>query len=212
MSDRLGMKSKLILLAMLLLPTVGRSQETIVQTLSEGACWFEQSESLKLVSFNEHEAITLPREGLEEGLMGMIEKSRKESVDLYLHCGGQGLSIVAKSSDTCAWFKLEKGQFDIRSVGGLEPQEKSQTLCDGYKLGELIVGVHAETENLFTGLQAYIKKHTRVSGKVFKVELNENFRGKEAELIKELKAKDKNIRYVELNQYQHSVGEYTQLK
>lgn len=210
-------KQKLLLLAIMASLTSGVSaQEVMVQTLSEGACWFEQGEQLKVVSFNDQEVFMVGREELEEGLTALFSdkksKTKKGSLELNLHCGGYGASLVVKGPDFCAWMKFDKGQLEVRSHGGLESVKGST--CDGYKKGELIVGVINEMESpwLQTPVSPYIKSADKISKNLYRINLKNEYHGKEIELLKELKNLDNNIRYVELNQFQHPVGEYTQLK
>jgi len=188
------------------------AQETLVQTLSEGACWFEQGENLKVVSFNDHEAFSVPHEALYEGLSNMLmNKSKRSEMDLVLHCSGHGASLVVKTADTCAWIGFNKGQLELKSLGGLEGV-KASGLCDGYKWGELLIGLNTDDETTMHLFGSYISSFTKVSTKLYRVNLKKEFWGKELLLQKDFKNMDKNIRYVDLNQFQHAVGEYTNLK
>lgn len=186
------------------------ASETLVTSLSEGACWLEQSDSLKIVSFNDHQALTAPREGLEETIHELMGKKTREDMDMMLHCGGQGASLVVKTADTCAWFKLSVGKLAIRSLGGIEHTKRG--LCDGFKRGELIVGVESDDEFQLINSHPAILSASKVTMKVYKVLLKKEYAGSELELIKEIKASSKFIRYVELNSFQHPVGEYVRLK
>lgn len=195
------------------------AQETLVQTLSEGGCWFEQGEMLKIVSFNDHEVFQVPREGMEEGLSEFLFsqsqiKVHKAGIDLALHCAGHGASLVVKGQNFCAWLSFKEGKLAVRSLGGREDTKAASGLCDGYKWGELLVGLTIEDETLFTSgaLSPYISSFAKKSQRLYKIILKNQYSGKENELLKELKALDRNIRYVELNQYQHPVGEFTPLK
>lgn len=201
----------LIALYTLLGSGIGFAQETLVQTLSEGACWFEQGENLKIVSFNDHEAFSIPREALDETVLGLLEKTKREELNYMLHCSGHGASLVVKSDESCAWIGLDKGQLTLKSHGGNE-DVKSNGLCDGYKKGELLVGLHADDESVMQSLNSYFTSYSKVSAKLYRVNLKKEYVGKEQALLKELKNVEKNVRYVELNQFQHPVGEYTNLK
>lgn len=201
----------LIALYTLLGSGIGFAQETLVQTLSEGACWFEQGENLKIVSFNDHEAFNIPREALDETVLGLLEKTKREELNYMLHCSGHGASLVVKSDESCAWIGLDKGQLTLKSHGGNE-DVKSNGLCDGYKKGELLVGLHADDESVMQSLNSYFTSYSKVSAKLYRVNLKKEYVGKEQALLKELKNVEKNVRYVELNQFQHPVGEYTNLK
>ena len=39
--------------------------DTLVQTLSEGSCWFEQGEVTKIASFNDGESLNMTRDEVE---------------------------------------------------------------------------------------------------------------------------------------------------
>lgn len=77
-----------------------------------------------------------------------------------------------------------------------------------------MVGVFVENESqLLAGpLSGYIKSVQKVSKQLYRMNLKEEYIGQETTLIKEFKNLDKNIKYVELNQYQHPVGDYSPLK
>ncbi len=213
-------RSFLALAAAIIISINAYADETLVQTLSEGACWYEQGDQLKIVSFNDHEVLMVAKDELEDGLTNLLnakalksKKSKKEELELLLHCGGYGASVVVKTPQFCAWMKLDKGQLEIRSFGGREDQ-KGSGLCDGYKWGELIVGVFVENESQLLGgpIGRYLKNVQKVSKQLYRINLKDEYVGQETTLVKELKNLDKNIKYVELNQYQHPVGEYSLLK
>lgn len=202
----------------LCIATTAYAQDTNVQTLSEGACWYEQGETLKIASFNDRESILTSRDEIEFQVDSLLKGKRNKGItsDLTLHCGGYGSSLIIKSEidnkPICLWTKFNKGKLEIRSFGGLE-NTKSE-LCDGYKWGELIVGVKTidhktllESEQFF----AMVKSVSVISGTTLKVTLNESFHGREMEVMSELK-KQIPLRYIELNLFQHPVGEAAALK
>ncbi len=202
----------------LAIATTAYAQDTSVQTLSEGACWYEQGENLKIASFNDRESILTSRDEIEFQVDSLLNGKRNKAIttDLTLHCGGYGSSLVIKSEiDTkpiCLWVKFNKGKLEIRSLGGLE-NSKSE-LCDGYKWGELIVGVKTPDQKALLESEHFhgmIKSVSVVSGTTLKVILNESYHGREMEAMSELK-KQIPLRYIELNLYQHPVGEASALK
>lgn len=194
------------------------SQDTSVSTLSEGACWYEQGETIKIASFNDRESISTGRDDIEYQVESLISAKKNKAItsDLTLHCGGYGASLVVKteidSRAVCLWLKFNAGKLEIRSIGGLE--DKKSDLCDGYKWGELIVGVNTLDQKLhlesveFSGL---IKSVSVISGKTLKLVLNESYHGREIEAMLEIK-KQIAIKYIELNLYQHPIGEAALLK
>lgn len=195
------------------------AEDTNVQSLSEGACWYEEGEFLKIASFNDRESLLSTRDEIEsqvEDLFGAQKRKKAKTSDLSLHCGGYGSSLVVKTEvnerPACLWLKLNKGKLEVRSLGGLETTKSG--LCDGYKWGELIVGLKSldQKSQLESGaLRQMIKSITVVSGTTLKVLLKDEFHGKEEMVLEEFK-KELPLRYVELNFYQHPVGEATSLK
>lgn len=195
------------------------SEDTNVQTLSEGACWYEQGEFLKVASFNDRESLFISREDIEyqvEGLLGQKKRDKSLTSDLTLHCGGYGSSLVIKTEvdhkPVCLWVKFVKGKLIQRSLGGLE--ESSGSVCDGYKWGELIVGVKTPAQKTILESEHFtsmIKSVSTISGTTLKVTLLPQFHGKEVEVMSELK-RQVDLRYIELNLLQHPVGEAASLK
>lgn len=194
------------------------AEDVSVQSLSDGACWYEQGDALRIASFNDKESILITRDEVEyqvEELLYGKKRDKALTSDLTLHCGGYGSSLVVKSEfnnrPICLWLKLNKGKLQIRSMGGLE--QTKNDLCDGYKWGELIVGLKSiDQKNLLESEQFHsmIKSVSVVSGTTMKVVLKDEFHGKEYAVMDELKKH--NLKYVELNFYQHPVGEAAPLK
>jgi hypothetical protein len=216
------MSTKIILgftLSMILSISHAFSEEIMVQTLSQGACWFEHSELLKLTSFNDKESLVISREEIDVQLNELLNNKKNSNFspsELMLHCGGYGASLIVKTTvndlAACVWLKIEKGNLKIRSVGGLENSKGD--LCDGYKWGELIVGIKFnDQKNLLQseGFRPLIKSVTSVGGTTLKLVLNQEFMGKELEAMSELK-KHIDLKYVELNFYQHPIGEVASIK
>lgn len=197
------------------------AEDVTIQSLSQGACWVEESpEALRIASFNDRESILTSRDDIEwqveELVLGKKKKHAKAlTSDLNLHCGGYGSSLVVKAEvnnqQVCLWLKLSKGKLEIRSMGGLEVSKDN--LCDGYKWEELIVGVKslAQKALLENNYKEMIKSVSVVSGSTLKVILTPEFKGREIEAQDILK-KAMDLKYVELNLYQHPVGEVLPLK
>ena len=194
------------------------AEDANVQSLSDGACWYEQGDSLRIASFNDKESILTTRDEIEYQVEELLYGKKRDKAltnDLTLHCGGYGSSLVVKSEfnnrPICLWLKLNKGKLQIRSMGGLE-QTKNE-LCDGYKWGELVVGLKSiDQKQLLESEQFHsmIKSVSVISGTTMKVVLKDEFHGKEYAAMDELKKH--NLKYVELNFYQHPVGEAAPLK
>lgn len=195
------------------------AEDANVQSLSEGACWYEQGEVLKIASFNDRESILITRDEVEYQVEELLYGKRRDKAitsDLTIHCGGYGSSLVVKSElnnrPICLWLKLNKGKLQVRSLGGLE--QTKNDLCDGYKWGELIVGLKSiDQKDLLLGehFHSMIKSISVISGTAMKVVLKDEYHGKEISVMEELK-KQIDLKYVELNLYQHPVGEAAPLK
>ncbi len=197
-----------------------QAEDVMIQSIAQGACWVEEGpESLKIASFNDRESLLTSRDDIEWQIEELVSENNKKnkalSSDLNLHCGGYGSSLVVKAEvnnlPVCLWLKLNKGKLEVRSLGGLEVSKDN--LCDGYKWQELIVGVKnlAQKELLENNYKDMIKEVTVVSGATLKVVLTPEFKGREAEAQAILK-KSLDLKYVELNLYQHPVGEVLPLK
>lgn len=195
------------------------SEDIMVQSLSQGACWYESGELLKLTSFNDKETLLTSREEIDSSLDELLhskQKMKTRSTDLLLHCGGYGSSLIVKTKvnnrPACVWLKIDKGELKIRSVGGLENTKGD--LCDGHKWGELIVGIK-NSEQLVAlqseNFRPLVKSVMMITNSTLKIVLNEEFIGKEYEAMTELK-KQLDLKYVELNLYQHPVGESAVVK
>lgn len=195
------------------------SEEVGVQSLSNGACWFDTTEEIKFVSFNDRTQLKTTRESLDSQistlLNGVRSKNFNNQDEMLFHCGGYGASLVVKTQvngiKSCAWFKIDKGQLALRSVGGLE--ETKSEACDGYVWGELIIGLKDakqadELRRSFS--ESFIESLTMINNHLVKVTLKKGLHGKEQSVIEELK-KNIDLKYVELNFYQHPVGEFGSL-
>lgn len=193
--------------------------------LSDGACWYESKDTLKLVSFNERLSYSGNRKVIETEMAQLAPRSRGEiirDVDLALHCGGGGLSLVAKvlvnERSFCVWGKVEQGKWVPRSVGAINEEAKGGVLCDGYKWGEFILGVNST--DYLSELQSVkwsqmIKEVAFISQNTYKVTLTREYEFRENEVMNQLDEHftGKNfIRYLEFNEYRHPVGEFISLR
>lgn len=220
----------LIVLGHSFLPVVS-SAEIQVRSLSEGACWYEDKEAIRIASFNDKTAYLGNRGQIESELESLISLniSRDEHLkilgtELILHCGGYGASLVAKvttdSGAFCLWTKLDNGKLSLRSIGSLaDTGAKAQSeLCDGRKWGEFIMGI--QSSDMLVELQSLrwagvIKEVRSVSDKVIKVVLVKEYEFREQEVIDQLQENfsGKNlIRYIEFNDYRHPIGEFVHLR
>lgn len=218
-------------LSLILITQSAFGAEMQVNTLSEGACWYEYKEELlRVASFNDKSAYSAHRDQIqaevEELVAHSFEKTDRPKItdlNLALHCGGYGASLVAKvvteTNTLCLWTKFEKGKLGLRSIGAQKDTGKnSNELCDGHKWGELIVGV--STAEFYSELQnskwsTIIKEVKPVTEKVVKIVLVKEYEFREQEVIDLLQENfsGKNIiRYIEFNDYRHPIGEYTHLR
>lgn len=199
------------------------SSELQVGTLSEGACWFENKEFIKVASFNDKTAYLASRGQIESNLNEFLPEHQKlNDLELTLHCGGYGASLVARvstdSNTFCIWTKFDKGKLALRSIGIIDDRLKiDRGLCEGHVWGEFLIGV--ESSDFLNELQSpkwlsMIKEIKLVSNKVYKVKLVKDYEFKESEVASLLEENftGKNlIRYIEYNNYRHPVGEYLHL-
>lgn len=196
-----------------------------VGVLSDGACWYESKDNLKLVSFNEKKSYSGTHKAAEAeiaSLVPQIGEAKVRDVDLVLHCGGNGLSLVAKvfmdDHSFCVWAKVENGKWLPRSVGLLSDKGKSSELCDGYKWGEFILGINSTdylSELQSTKWATMIKEISLISHNTYKVVLTREYEFRENEVMNQIEENftGKNfIRYLEYNEYRHPVGEFIPLK
>ncbi len=196
-----------------------------IGTLSEGACWYDSKDPIKVASFNDKTVYNGSRAQIEaeiESMLGERFHQKISEMDLSLHCGGYGASIVARvqtdSGQFCVWTRFEKGKLLPRSVGVMAEKSLEGQLCDGHKSGEFILGVNSK--DFLTELQgakwsSMIKEVVPVSEKILKVVLMKEYEMKEAEVASQLEenfAGKNAIRYIEFNEYHHPVGEYIPLK
>ncbi len=204
------------------------SADIQVGSLSDGSCWYESKESLKVASFNDKTVYTANKTQIESQIESLIAESRNgehqkvNEMDLMLHCGGYGASLVARVSlentSVCVWTKFEKGKLTLRSVGALNEGSKPGELCDGHAWGEFILGINdsqflAELQG--SKWSSVIKEVTRISDKVYKVSVVKDYKFREAEVASLLEENftGKNfIRYIEFNNYQHPIGDFVPLK
>lgn len=198
-----------------------------VGSLADGSCWYENKESVKIASFNDKSVFNANRAQLEsdiEKLLGKtIDHVKPADLELFLHCGGYGSSLVAKVSkdgmNYCLWAKFEKGALALRSLGVIPLDRKNANeLCDGHIPGEFILGNNSEELILDLQLAKWsgmIKSVSKVSEKTFKVSLTSEYFYREQEVIDQITENDfgKNfVRFIEFNDYQHPIGEFVRLK
>ena len=196
-----------------------------VGTLSEGACWYEFKDSLKVASFNDKTVYNANKDAIEANLNALLinqlnlDKDFKiTGMNLSLHCGGYGASLVARITSEvgnfCLWAQFSNGKLSLRSIGPDGLSKNPNELCDGHKWGELIVGVQSSEAIVELQSQKWsnmIQSVTMVTSSVYKIVLTDGFKLKENEVAANLQESfaGKNlIRYIEFNDYRHPVGEY----
>ncbi len=210
---------------------VSLADEVQVSSLQSGQCWFRlEGEELKLSSFKEKLALQLELSSIEEvALNQVLKKEAIKEIDkdselkysllgISLQCSGNGVSFIVKNkveeAAFCVWLKYDKESLVAQSVGHLEEQESTSVSCDGYVEKEVLVGLKSEgDEKLFEreGLLGQIKEVQKISKNLYRLHLVDSQKGKEEEFIKRLK-ESKEFKYVELNLFQHHVGEFERLK
>jgi hypothetical protein len=198
--------------------------------LAQGSCWvYSDKEQVKLTSFNEAYAYQELRENIQTQISELLDKQHYffnsltiKNLNLGIHCGGYGASIVAKiDSDQgsfCLWGKVSDKKISMRSFG-VEAKVEGD-LCHGYKWGELIIGSKTKDNDLLLNelksdqFKILITSIEQVTAKVYKIKLNQNYYLNEETIKNELllKLSDKGVSFIEYNTYQHPVGEFLNLK
>lgn len=193
-----------------------------IGTLSEGACWYDSKDPLKIASFNDKTVYNGSRAQIEAEIETLLKQNKISEMELALHCGGYGASLVARVQTEnglfCVWTRFEKGKLVPRSIGVITEKSAEGRLCDGHKSGEFILAVHSR--DYIAELQgpkwsSVIKEVHQVSGTIYRVVLMKEYEMKEAEVAAQLEETfvGKNfIRYIEFNEYHHPVGDYVLLK
>jgi hypothetical protein len=200
------------------------AEELLVNSLAQN-CWYQNQNIekgiVKISSFPEHEAISMPYELLVSSLLTLVPSENKDLQSLHLHCGSYGASIVAKvkseSGNFCLWAMLEHGKIKTRTLGGtLETDKSGSKLCDGYKQGELLVAL--KNKDFIDQVRsekwsAVISEIIPVAFNIYKIKLTSEYYLREMEVAKMFQESFGVAGVtVELNQYQHGIGEYAQLK
>jgi hypothetical protein len=212
----------------LVVSALALSAEAQVGTLSEGACWYENKESLRVASFNDKTVYMASKAQIESELVGLLESraihAKTSEMDLSLHCGGYGASLVAKivteAATFCVWTRFEKGSLVLRSIGSLNDAEanKNSDLCDGRKWGEFILSVTSSEFALeLQGPKwaSVIKEIQLVSKNLYRVKVVKDYEFRETEVMNMLEENftgKKAIRFMEFNEYRHPIGEFVSLK
>ena len=221
---------KIFLVLFMIFSSMAFSADLELNALSDGACWYEFKDSLKVVSFNDKSQYWGTTSQIESELETLLEAStlrivpfKIQNLEHALHCGAYGASLVSKFTSEgfafCIWSKFDKGKLNLRSIGLIaDGRKNSNEFCDGHKWGEFVMGI--QSNEMMVQLQlpkwsSLIKEVKLVSDNVVKVVLVKEYEFKEKEAIDQIQAyfRGKNlIRYIEFNDYLHPIGEYSQLK
>jgi hypothetical protein len=206
------------------------ASDILVGSLSEGSCWYQFKDSLHIASFNDKSTYVGSVGQIEADFEARIAQSLKISehvkineMDLSLHCGGYGASLVAKATtdnnEFCVWAKFDQGHLSIRSIGTISGQKLSPSeLCDGHTWGEFIMGVNSDepiAELQSSKWSSMIKSVTGISKNVYKVILTKDYELREQEVISQIQVEfieKKRIRFIEFNSYNHPIGEFVHLR
>jgi hypothetical protein len=220
----------IIFLSIIIIPFKSFSDVDGILELSDGACWAQMSkEGVKISSFKEQWAYSETIDNLENKLTQLILNQQYfertlgvKNLNLGIHCGAYGLSIIAKVEtnlgDFCLWTKVAGKELEIRSFGSMGEDLKNHSdFCDGRKWGELLINiinptVLAELKN--EKWDKYFEMIKPVSGNLYKIVLRSEYYLHEEDvkkIILETLPKT-SIDYIEYNDYQHPIGEYLNLK
>jgi hypothetical protein len=210
------------LFSLLLFLTINcRADEVMVNTLGQGSCWFQNKESIKVTSFNDHQSVNTTLNQIQASLIDLLPMGSKELSTLHLHCGPYGASFVARlksdNGNFCLWAMLDHGKFKTRSLGAsLDSLKDEAKLCDGFKQGELLITLknHQYIDQLKNEKwSSLVKEIIPVAFDIYKIKLTKEYFLREEEAAKMFQESFGLLdNQVEFNQYQHGVGEYVQLK
>lgn len=219
------MKKKLlckVTLGLMLISLNASGLESETGSLSEGSCWYEMKDGLKVASFNDKTIYNESREAIEAEVSGLLGETQSKILEmkLSLHCGGHGASLVARvltdHLSYCLWSKFTEKGLQIRSLGVMTGEPK-RGLCSGHIAGQLILGttsVEVVNELRMGKWPNLIKELTPIAQNVFKVTMTPEFEKRETEIAAMIEEnfRGKNaIRYLEYNEYRHPVGEFIQI-
>lgn len=188
-----------------------------IKILSQGACWAQdESDSLKVSSFNEHSSYVVDKNFLAP-LITRLEKtgvltSDISNIESYVHCSGMGLRHVFRVStfadqNYCVWAKYNKGELEILDF---DLADNYQGLCDGVVFNKLIVapGEGYSVEDIVAEVEAFGYKvssksalYKDITSLALEVESNEIFK------IHTMLKSSKTIRIVDLVTRQRPIGE-----
>lgn len=230
-----GVAQFLAIVFLMATPVVNASD---VEKWSDGTCWVsktqlnsddESAPLFSLASFNDQVAVQFTQFQLENVLQdknkikNKSHKSLASSQILNFHCGAYGHSVILglKSQDEegpgyCAWMYFKDGEWQVRSFGGLGPNEESSKRCHGFKRGNLVLYVKAGQDALV--VRDHIQKEfdreiqsiQKIGQSALKVVLKEEFIDAEKS-VQERMSKHTLVGPlvdVEFNWFSHSVGEF----
>ena len=198
-------------------------------TLSNESCWYEYKEELSVTSMNDKSFYNGSIKQIKSELEGLIAKTLLKDLpiefsemDISLHCGGYGASLVARITDRdnsyCLWTSFKNGMLGLRSFGSLNNKNKNPNeLCTGHVGGEFMMGSNSEEfvkELQSAKWSSMISSVTSISSHVYKIILVKEFQFREQEAILQIEEsfnRKNYIRYIEFNEFNHPVGEFIHL-
>lgn len=200
--------------------------EIPVRSLSQGACWVENTYPAKVASFNDagsfvieqnfifHAFDKFERELLSQERFKISHEALRLS-SYHVHCSGQGAYFIINAPmesghQLCAWFDVDDQTPQLSGWGVSE----GKGFCYGHAPGELIVGLLDEFS--FVEQMEKLTSHPKwsnrveafeqVSDRVAVIYLKEGLEGEEANFVNELQELDI-FRYVEVENNYRPVGD-----
>jgi hypothetical protein len=208
----------------------GPADQVLVSSVNNGSCWIGPFEDdlMKMVNFSSSTQGMLHRESLshiEEFVSMTLHEKGVAVVDgkseFLLHCSGARLSLVHNyeigHARICTWLSIDGMDLEVSRMG-VEPVAHHGH-CSGAVFGQAIVTLAsgASESALYKALnELELGDYTlsRIVAGVYRLSLEESSHTFEENLLGQIEGELKKqnlVRSVELNYYQHEVGEFFQL-
>lgn len=201
-----------------------KARDITVTELGEGACLMSfNKEELKVASFNDKTSfmttlrlLDFTNSELITNSLGLNKNKSYKSLSYALHCSSIGASVIIRSKmddqTYCSWLYIKEGKFAARSIGLVVDDKNERLACEGVVPLELIVAFRkAENEDFFNEFNSLIDQKIPISKTMVKLVLKKEYLGKEMSVMDEFK-KSGEVKFIELNNYQHPIGDVLELK
>lgn len=196
-----------------------------VQTLGQESCWYAQTDygDFKVASFNNGDAFTLSYFQLEEIENRANRELSKQELgqplhfETFLQCSAFGSALILnlkyEMMDLCVWAKVKNNQVEIISVG----QSENAGFCHGINYRQIVLTVTdtdlavAELKN--STYSQYINRYEKMGSNYLIIYLEKESYHLTTKIVQEINGEEKFewLKKVDLDYYNHPIGEFTQL-